>query len=104
MDTIGKRFKEIRATLRLTQEAMAEKLSLTGAAISGIEKDKNLPTTQTLIKLVVDYNVDVNWLLVYKGEMFIKENAAKVSDEFKEIIKLEVTNLLGEYGLKDVIK
>ncbi|MDD3149207.1 MAG: helix-turn-helix transcriptional regulator [Candidatus Gastranaerophilales bacterium] len=104
MSTQGSRLKEFRETLRLSQADLANSLGIAGPSITKVEKDKNNLSNENLVKLATIYNLNINWLLINKGDMFIKENAANVSDEFKGIIKAEVVNLLHEYGLTDVIK
>lgn len=104
MTTQGKRLKELRETLRLSQVEMGNALGIAGPSIGRVENDKNNLSNENLVKLATLYSVNLNWLLLNKGEMFLKENAANHSDEFQTRIRLEVNTILDELGLKDIIK
>jgi transcriptional regulator with XRE-family HTH domain len=66
---IGKRFKELRRTLGLTQDQIAQRLGLTQTTITGIEKGKSFPTVSTILYLSENYRLSHKWLLSGCGNM-----------------------------------
>lgn len=102
MGSIGKRLREFRENLHFKQEELADKLELSKQAISKIETDVNYPTAQVLIKLALDYNLNSDWLLTGRGNMFIQKNPSQEIN--MEKIKSEVNLMLLDYGLIDKLK
>lgn len=102
MDTQGKRLKELRNVLRLSQVELGNVLGIAGPSITKAENDKNNFSNETLAKLAELLSVNINWLLIGKGDMFVKDSSA--NDDLKIKIRYEVKALLDEYGLKDVLK
>lgn len=97
MPTIGSRLKEIRNELRLSQEAFGDKLGVTRAAIAAVEADNNKFSQDTLCKLLLTFNVNINYLLAGIGQPF---NAAEFEDVKSEILN-EVNSILAKYGIKN---
>ena len=97
--TQGKRLKELREYLRLTQIKLAEKLKISKSAISKVESDLGNFSIEIYVKLVDFYDVNLNWLLAGKGEMFIKNSGTQ-----EEKIETQVKRVLDKYGLTDVVK
>ena len=95
METTGQRFKQIRNELRMSQEAFGESIGLSKAGISAVEKDRTFVSAKILSKLFVDYNINLNWLIVGQGNMF---NAPKYEDVKDEILK-EVEEMLRKRGI-----
>jgi transcriptional regulator with XRE-family HTH domain len=62
--------KEIRKKLSLSQQEMAEKLGITKQSISKIETGTNDLSKNLISNLVSCYNVNPNYLLTGKGEIF----------------------------------
>lgn len=68
--TQGERIKEIRKTLDMTLEKFGEKLGVGKTAISKIEKNERSLTEQMAKSICREYNVNYDWLIYEKGEMF----------------------------------
>jgi transcriptional regulator with XRE-family HTH domain len=66
---VSERFKKVRKALKLTQEAFSVGLKIKQSSVSTIETGGN-PDITTLINIAIVYNVNLNWLIVEKGEMF----------------------------------
>ena len=60
---MGDRIREARKKLNLTQEQLAEKLDVTVAYISEIERNLKLPSMPLFIKLVEALDVSSDYLL-----------------------------------------
>lgn len=59
---IGKRIKEARENLGLTQNELAELVGVTGSAITNYEKETSYPKESIMYKLLDSLNVDANYL------------------------------------------
>ena len=68
--TQGERVREIRKELNLTLEKFGEKLGVGKSAISKIEKGRVNLSDQMAISICREYNVNYDYLMDGKGEMF----------------------------------
>lgn len=96
MKSQGSRLKEIRSQLRLSQEEFGKQIGLTRAAIAAVEAGNNKFSNDVLCKLILTFNVNINYLLVGKGCIF---NAPEFEDVKAEILN-EVNEILVKYGIK----
>ena len=79
----GKRVKEIRNTLGLTQDQFGSMIGLKKNSLSQIENGKNSLTQQNIVAICKTWNVDEEWLRTGQGEMFIELNR---SDEITRLV------------------
>ncbi|ETR68921.1 MAG: XRE family transcriptional regulator [Candidatus Magnetoglobus multicellularis str. Araruama] len=85
---IKKRIKQLRKSLNLTQSDLAKLLSIPSTAISKYETGQINPSYEILTKFGNIFNVNLNWLLVGKGEIFIHQQSfSKKYLNILEIIK-----------------
>ncbi len=92
MDTEGKRVKAIREKLQLSQDKFAEIFSSGKSYISAVENDKSRLSHDSLVKLLLDYQVNINYLLAGIGSPFINTD---MQDDFES----RVLEILKERGL-----
>lgn len=78
-EKIGKFIAEQRKNKKLTQEQLAEKLSVTDRAVSKWERGLNLPDASLMLELSKILDITVNELLT--GEIIKKENYMEKLDE-----------------------
>lgn len=71
MDNIADRFIEMRNKLGFNKSQLAQYIQSTPSIIGEIESGKREPSKNILMKLLSMYNVNINWLLSDKGDMFI---------------------------------
>lgn len=64
------RIKEVRKTLGLTQQAMADQLCLKRNTVGAYEIGAVIPSDRTISDICRIYNVDEVWLRTGVGEMF----------------------------------
>lgn len=82
------RLKKLRNILKLSVDKMAEELDTNNYKIRDCENKKQKISNDLLEKIGIVYNVNLNWLITGKGEMFIKENKEiNYKEENIEIIK-----------------
>ena len=83
---IGKRIKEARENLGLTQSELAALVGVTGSAITNYEKETSHPKESVMYKLFNALKVDANYL--FQDVTDISENTNNVTiSEFKRIKK-----------------
>jgi SOS-response transcriptional repressor LexA len=70
---IGQRIKKVRKELGLTQEEMAKKLGISRDSIVKYERGDNIPSQKFLKLLKYELEVNPEWILRGKGEMFLKK-------------------------------
>ena len=63
---LGKRIKEKRQTLDITQEELADSIGTTPQHISAVEQDKRTPSLQLLVKLAEELGTTIDGLLTGK--------------------------------------
>ncbi|MCP5105163.1 MAG: helix-turn-helix transcriptional regulator [bacterium] len=79
---IGKRIKDVRTHLRIQQKEMAQKLGITSAHLSEIEKGKSSPSTELVLKITKTYNMSLEFLFLGKGEMLYDQEPVNAGDQF----------------------
>ena len=74
--TIARRIKEIKLVLRLTSIELANKLDIPVRTIGSYERAEAQPSPKFLTALYEQLNIDINWLLSGKGNMFLDKRIA----------------------------
>jgi transcriptional regulator with XRE-family HTH domain len=69
--SIGKRLKELRKELKLSSKIFAENIGEKDYKIRDSETEKQKIANDLLEKIGIYYNINLNWLLTGKGEMFL---------------------------------
>ena len=64
------RFTRLRKILKISQKDMAAALRIPDSTISRYENNVIKPSYDILSKIANTYNINLNWLLTGKGEMF----------------------------------
>ena len=78
---MNERLKLLRKTLKLSQDAFAERIGMKGSSISLLESGGRNITEQVIKSICREFNVDYIWLTTGDGEMFIDND-----DDFIERI------------------
>jgi transcriptional regulator with XRE-family HTH domain len=60
---LGKRIKQRRQALKITQQDLAQALGVTPQHISAIEQDKRVPSIPSLAKLAEELGVSIDYLV-----------------------------------------
>ena len=90
---VKERIKELRKTLKMSQDTFAEKLSLTKNYISLVENGNRNLSEQSIKVLCSIFNVNEEWLRTGNGKMFIeKSKDEQISDMLDDILKGEETD------------
>lgn len=69
---IGKRIRQARKYLNLTQAEFGEKIGIAGPSVLNIELSRNKQVPENIIKLICStFGIDYFWLTTGEGEMFV---------------------------------
>ncbi len=78
-ELIGRRIKEARQAKGLSQEALSEKIGMSAKYLSSVERGKENPTLDTLIKLADALEVETSELFNYQHKRSPEELRQLVS-------------------------
>lgn len=95
MSNLNERLKQIRKTKDLTQQELGNILSVSKQAVANIESGHNKPSIEFISKLIENLNINSNWFLIGKGNMFNAPELEEVHDE----LTLKVEAILRKNGL-----
>lgn len=94
------RIKEIRKKLNLSVAKMAEKIKIPTRTITGYERNERTPSVEFVAQCCTILNINANWFLTGKGEMFLTEQEfATQYENVKNDILKEVRKMFKEKGL-----
>ncbi|MCC8438572.1 helix-turn-helix domain-containing protein [Brevibacillus sp. M2.1A] len=71
--TLGERVKFVRKKHDMTQVNFAKSLGISQANLSEIESGKSTPSIEVLVSLVVQYKVNLHWLILSEEMLYTKE-------------------------------
>ena len=84
MNDFSVKLKKLRQSKNYSQQALADKLSVTKSLISSYEQDLRLPSLDMLIKISTEFGVSTDYLLNLDRQKTI--NVEKLTDEQIAII------------------
>lgn len=86
MIEFGKRLKDVRLTLGLNVPEMSSKIGIEKNSYYKYEDGTRFPKPEVLLGLIQNFNINVNYLLIGKGEMFIQNRQSeKIKPHFNDI-------------------
>lgn len=84
-DSIGQRVQLLRKTMGYTQSELGKSAGgVSKSAVSQWERDLTEPDKDALLSLEKSENVNINWLIEGKGEMFNSSQATPSTEGVKE--------------------
>ena len=92
MASQGTRLKEIRLSLKLSQEEFGKALGVSKQYVSNLEADRNVLNNEKLVLLLVDFNVNLNFLIGGMGQPFIPPKYEDVKDEILKEVEIMLKN------------
>ena len=101
MTTTGARLKECREYLKLSQDDIAKLIGSTPSYISLVENNRSKLSTDNLIKLLLRYNINLNYLLAGIGKPFNTINCENQKDKIIKNIFRMITKYMNENNIHD---
>ena len=89
--------KNVRKLLNKSQEELAKELNITKQAISNIENSKSSPGINLLSKLLVDYDININYIIAGLGDIFVTKE--KTYQNLRQSLIKEVEMFLETKGI-----
>ncbi|WP_338143662.1 helix-turn-helix transcriptional regulator [Brevibacillus laterosporus] len=108
ISTIGNRIKLIRKMNKVSQVNFSSQIGVSQATLSELEQDKYKPSVETIIALVTNYEVNIEWLIMgtsyIPSEMFdvhrINEMEGVLLSELRRLKIFDQEEILGIIRLK----
>lgn len=96
MNEAGERIKILRKSpeVNLSQDAFGERIGVTGAAISRIEKGVRNMSEQMIVSICREFCVNRDWLEFGQGEMFVERSPDEEFDRLCAEIMLSDDQLI----------
>ena len=86
---IGQRLEAVRKELSMTLVALEEKVGFSKSLIAAAEKGEKKPSAVYLYGLITQFNVNINYILTGKGEMFLdRKNLTEAEKDMDDLFKL----------------
>ena len=98
MNNTGSRLKKYREYLKLSQDDVAKLLGSSSAYISLVENNRSKLSVENLVKLLLKYNINLNYLLAGIGQPFNTGEKQEIKQDF---IK-EIEKILMQYEVKKI--
>lgn len=76
METINDRISELISYLKLTPNSFAASLGIKGTVIYNIQKGRNKPSFDLILKIVEVFDVNANWLISGAGSIILNDASA----------------------------
>ena len=89
------RIKKIRSELQLSVAKMADEMNIPARTFVSYESDGRTPSLEFLAQLCKTFNINANWFITGKGEMFNPQQFDTAKDE----LRLEVLQILKDEGI-----
>ena len=107
-DSCGKRIKELRQSINLTQKELADKLNITEAAISMYERNKRIPDNYILFAMSDLFKVTVDYLLCRADEkshvLLDKESVPANLKPYIDALQIDTEGILTPKDVEEMIK
>lgn len=101
-NSLGRKIKQIRNSLNLTQESFCNEINLEISNLSNIENGKSYPSLQTLNKIITTFKIEPNELFnisFYDKPEVVKQLAFEYFDKLpanKQVMVLQIIMLINQ--------
>ncbi len=83
-ETFGSRVRKVRESLHLLQTTFAAKIHMHSSYLSEIENGTRKVGQKIILKIAAAHNINLNWLLMGKGPMFIEPDDRQVDIKWED--------------------
>lgn len=91
--------KKVRISLGMSVNELAETINVPARTIGGYERNERTPSIELATQLCNNLNVNANWFVTGKGEMFIKKSATPGS----RIADIQEQNNISDYKFAEML-
>lgn len=91
--------KKLRYELRMSAQKLADATGISLITMQNYELAKREPKYSFLYQLLTYYNVNINWLMTGKGNMFNSQNKTDLNQIDEDKIKALFDKFMKEKGL-----
>lgn len=84
---IGKKIKELRGRMNMSQAELARRLGTTRSGVNAWERELSAPTTQFVVEMAKIFNVSTDYILDVEAEETVSLRGLE-RDEIEIILKL----------------
>ena len=98
MTSIGLRLKQIRTEKHLTQAVLGKIIGVSKQAVANVESSHSNPSIEFMSKLFENLDINLNWFICGKGEMF-NQNEAQQDEQLENLVAQIVDRKMKERGL-----
>lgn len=106
--TINQRINEIRLNLNLSVNSFAKKIEISQPTLKSIIDGNGKPSYDTIYKILINYPISAEWLILEKGEMIIRDNVQKNDYPMEVLINrieiLSAENAILKKEIEDLTK
>ncbi|MBN1155137.1 helix-turn-helix transcriptional regulator [candidate division KSB1 bacterium] len=96
---IGRRLREVREQNGLSQTDFGKRLGIKYQHVSKYERGESVPTWENLIKLIEQFDVNINWLLKGTGDPYLSHERREPQDD---VSQSSIT--VDQFSLEDYLK
>lgn len=101
IETIGSRIRAIRKLNKINQVDFSNRIGISQATLSELEQDKYKPSVETVLSIVSEFGVNIEWILIGdSGTKVIGLN--RVSE--REAVLLELFERLKSTDQEEIIE
>ena len=87
---IGRKLKELREKLMLTQQEFADAVKVKRNTVATYEMGRSIPSDAAVALICKQFEVNENWLRTGEGEMFVKKSKdEQIGDLIGEVLKTD---------------
>lgn len=94
--SIKDRLREIIDSQNMSIKAFAESMQIPLRTLHNYLSGEREPSTEVLAKIATELNINLNWLLLGKDEMYLASNTALSLDELKLLEHYRLTSEAGK--------
>lgn len=98
--TVNQRISEIISELKITKNSFADKLGVAGSVIYNIINNRNKPGFDLLAKIVSLFDVNPEYLIVGKGNIFSSKSGTEMNHNFEPRMNpsIHTPKMGGDFG------
>lgn len=103
IETIGSRIRAIRKLNKINQVDFSNRIGISQATLSELEQDKYKPSVETILSIVSEFGVNIEWILIGGKDSETKAIGLNRVSE-REAVLLELFERLKSTDQEEIIE